>query len=115
MFFCLLIVYLVCFFKSSKQYKPRIFELKLGAEALKNELAVKRWDYNTFYSYYVIQLEDGLYFRKGRNYLVVFEKFQSVISNNLKGLYFSTYVTKNQTRWSKNLFILKKNSLMKNI
>lgn len=84
--------------KTNMDYKPRVFELKLGAEALRNEIPVKRWDFNSFFGYYVVQLEDGRFFKKSKNYLIVFERFQSVITNNLKGLYYSTYVTKNQTR-----------------
>lgn len=61
-------------------------------------MPVKRWDFNPVFSYYVIQLEDGRFFRKSKNYMIVFESFQSPITNNLKGLYYSTYVAKNQTR-----------------
>lgn len=94
---------LMCFAlkKAPTDYKPRIFELKLGAEANRNEMPVKRWDFNPVFSYYVIQLEDGRFFRKSKNYMIVFESFQSPITNNLKGLYYSTYVAKNQTRLRK--------------
>jgi hypothetical protein len=85
-------------FPTFASYKPRIFELRMGGEALGNELRIKQWTFNAFFSYYVIELDNSLYFRKSRHYLITFENYQSVITNNLKGIYYSTYVTKNQTR-----------------
>ena len=80
-------------------YLPKIHE---GASDLRlgRRLALKNMTYNSFFNYIIIELGDGEYFRRKRNYTVVFENFSSEIKNDLKGIYYGTYNSKNVTRWA---------------
>jgi hypothetical protein len=50
---------------------------------------------NLFFNYLIIQLDSNELFKKDVHYTVVFQNYYSEITNNLKGLYYSTYMTKN--------------------
>jgi hypothetical protein len=84
----------------SKSYLPKIYENK-GELKYGRELKVKGLMYNTFFSYVIIELEDGEYFRKHNNYTVLVFNYYSQIKNDLKGIYYSTYSTKNETKYAK--------------
>jgi hypothetical protein len=84
-------------FASDTTYVPVIRELQRDGSS--TPLKVKAMTYNPFYSYFVIELDDERYFRKGVEYQILFENYNSTITNNLKGIYFSTYTAKNQTRY----------------
>jgi hypothetical protein len=49
---------------------------------------------NLFFNYLIIQLDSNELFKKDVHYTVVFQNYYSEITNNLKGLYYSTYMTK---------------------
>ena len=78
-------------------YLPKIYEgssdLKLG-----RLLNLKNMTYNSFFNYIIIELDDTEFFRKKRNYTVVFENYFSDIKNDLKGIYYGTYNSKNVTK-----------------
>jgi hypothetical protein len=81
---------------------PTIYEI-IREEAsmnirMKRQIDVKRMSYNSFFSYYVIELDKSELFRRQKKYMIVFEKFSSNITNNLKGIYYSTYTKNNQNR-----------------
>jgi hypothetical protein len=67
---------------------------------MKRQIDIKRMAYNAFFSYYVIDLDKNELFRRQKKYMIVFEKFSSIISNNLKGIYYSTYTKNNQNRYN---------------
>lgn len=75
----------------------RIYEL-LYNDQLGQSLNIKNISYNSFYSYFIFHLQNGNWFMNNRNYVIIFENYNSIITNNLKGIYYSTYVTNNQTK-----------------
>ncbi len=81
---------------------PSIYEIREEGNSLnvkmKRQIDVKRMSYNSFFSYYVIELDKNELFRRQKKYMIVFEKFSSNITNNLKGIYYSTYTKNNQNR-----------------
>lgn len=83
---------------SSAHYVPKVFQLNKNGAA-RAQLKVKQMTYNRFFSYWVIELDDEKYFRSSKNYRITFENYFSNITNNLKGIYYSTYITQNQTRF----------------
>ena len=80
-----------------KDYLPKIYENR-GELKYGRELKVKQLTYNAFFSYVIIELEDGEYFRKNNNYTVLVVNYFSQIKNDLKGIYYGTCSTKNETK-----------------
>lgn len=79
-------------------YLPKIYETSNDSK-LGRLLNIKSMTYNSFFTYLIIELNDGEFFRKKRNYTIVFENFHSQIKNDLKGLYYGTYTSKNATKY----------------
>jgi len=80
-------------------YLPRIYETSNDSK-LGRLLNLKSMTYNSFYTYLIIELNEGEFFRKKRNYTIVFENYQSQIKNDLKGIYYGTYNSKNVTKYT---------------
>ena len=79
-------------------YLPRIYETSNDSK-LGRLLNLKSMTYNSFFTYLIIDLNDGEFFRKKRNYTIVFENFHSQIKNDLKGIYYGTYNSNNITKY----------------
>ena len=75
----------------------KIYELTYN-DQLGQEFKIKNITYNAFYSYFIFQLHNSFKFMSNRNYRIIFECYNSTITNNLKGIYYSTYVANNVTK-----------------
>lgn len=75
----------------------KIYNLLYNGQ-LGQSLQIKNVSYNAFYSYFIFHLDNGQKFLENQNYEIVFENYNSTITNNLKGIYYSTYVTNNVTK-----------------
>lgn len=71
-------------------YLPLVNEIDNNNRVVRR-LNVKSMQKNLFFSYLIIRLDDGVFFKKSHSYFVEFKKFQSEITNNLKGIYYSSY------------------------
>ncbi len=77
---------------SESQPFPVITEIDSDLNVVE-KLDVVKLEINQFYTYVIIILAEGTIFKQDRKYLVSFENYFSNITNNLKGLYYSTYNT----------------------
>lgn len=75
----------------------KIYELMYN-DQLGQMLQIKNITYNTFYSYFIFHLDNSFKFMSNRNYRIIFGNYNSTITNNLKGIYYSTYVANNVTK-----------------
>lgn len=76
----------------SKSYLPTITEIDNDGNEIR-KLEVASVDVNRFYSYIIMELKEKYTFQKDHSYTILFENYYSTISNNLKGLYYSTYTS----------------------
>jgi hypothetical protein len=94
---------------NSSNYIPKLYEIKEEENLsngtsqslsvkFKRELEIKSISYNKFFSYFVMDLAHNETFRRNRKYMIHFENFTSNITNNLKGIYYSSYTKNNQNR-----------------
>ncbi len=71
---------------------PMITEIDSESNVI-GKLDVVNLEMNQFYTYVIIVLAEKDSFKQGSTYLINFENYHSNITNNLKGLYYSTYAT----------------------
>lgn len=82
----------------SAAYLPTVHETDpVNLNVTTRRLGVKSMETNLFFNYLIIELNSNEMFKKTHHYCVTFENFSSEITNNLKGLYFSSYNTNNGT------------------
>lgn len=72
---------------------PTIHELDADLNVIAN-LEVAKLEVNRFYTYAILVLQKGQMFKENCTYSVYFENYYSTITNNLKGIYYSTYAMK---------------------
>ena len=82
----------------SPKYLPTIVTAIRGDHGRTSwtSIRVKRTTYNEFFQYMIVELGETLL--PDRNYTVTFTNFSSPITSSLKGLYLSTYTSKNVTK-----------------
>ena len=78
---------------NSEFYLPQVHEYDQSFNLLR-EIQVKYMKVNSFYQYLIIEIKDGYTFKENFLYSVRFSDFYSEITNNLKGIYYSTYTNK---------------------
>lgn len=74
---------------------PVINQINEFSQNITGQLSVAKIEINEFYSYIIIVLERGQTFKKGQTYSVNFINYYSEITDNLKGIYYSTYMSNN--------------------
>ena len=79
---------------SSPSYLPNINEINADTREVIGTVQVAKIEVNQFYTYIILVLKAGEKFKKNSSYSVLIENYYSVITNNLKGIYYSTYQTK---------------------
>ena len=62
------------------------------------QLTVDKIEINEFYSYIILVLKKGHTFKKDLSYSVNFVNYHSEITNNLKGIYYSTYMSNDEKK-----------------
>lgn len=74
---------------------PDIDQIDEFSHNVTGTLSVEKIEINEFYSYIIIVLGRGQTFKKGQTYSVNFINYYSEITDNLKGIYYSTYMSNN--------------------